>query len=255
MFNSDIVIKAEDLLLDILDMVSDKFNYLITQSSANADEIKSADELLKMSDEERFDASIEEMNFNIAISSISLFRYITDVIDKVPVSVQRQIVHTKDMICQLVYLMEASPWIRQRKDKIERFDAGQWNVINKDDLIEVSKVEGQLWLALMNLCLDPESRKTYHVTTHKQAVISRLKNYISEQTVDQLPPLVDLQRFLEELLIMTPPEMAPPSLGIMPVSDIQTNLLNHVDLKQVAQKALGHLMKRGQKERETMATR
>jgi hypothetical protein len=78
----------------------------------------------------------------------------------------------------------------------------------------------------MNLLLEQECRRKYVYNTKNQAIVMRvylliqLKQYITEETVDQLPPLVDLQRYLEELSIMQPPENATAPLSIRPVHDL-----------------------------------
>ena len=52
-----------------------------------------------------------------------------------------------------------------------------------------------------------------------------MKEYIFETTVDQLPILVDIQRYLEELLIMDPP--VDPSIGGQGVLIVQVSETFH----------------------------
>lgn len=99
---------------------------------------------MSISDEKRFDDTINEMDFAIATSCISLFRYITDAISSLPLSVLTQVLTVKDMVCVLVHLLEKGPWIRKNGDRLERFEAGIWHSISEDDLSLVGKIEGQV---------------------------------------------------------------------------------------------------------------
>jgi hypothetical protein len=157
------------------------------------------------------------MDFSIAMNSLGLFRSITDNIKDLPISALNKMLLENDTVCLMVYLIELSPWVRKRKDGFEKFEANGWHKLKESDLVVVSRVEAQVWLALMNLLLEPEARKTYQYSKKNQSVVLRLKDCISEEIVDQIPPIVDLQRYLEELLMMDPPETLKPSFGITPV--------------------------------------
>jgi zinc finger MYND domain-containing protein 10 len=189
-YHPDISIQANDTILDVIDYISVKFNYLITSSSEAIP--KSAKEMIEKSDEkvptmltQRFDQTIEDMDFAVAISTIALFRYITDSIAKLPLSAIASILNIKDMICVLVVLLEKSPWIRKSGDSLTRFENGSWQPITEDDLQTVTKVEAQIWLALMNLLLDPECRKAYHYTERNHQIVLRVlaANFSSKITL------------------------------------------------------------------------
>jgi hypothetical protein len=84
------------------------------------------------------------MEFSIAMNCLSLFRSITDSLKDLPLSAINMILSEKDMVCQLVLILEASPWIRKRKSGMERFESGTWQRIEDDDFQVVGKIEAQV---------------------------------------------------------------------------------------------------------------
>ncbi len=142
------------------------------------------------------------MDFQIALSSLSVFRYVTDVVNQVPLSVMDRILHRNDMICASVDLIEKAPWLKKSKQHgLQIFEDGQWK---KGDLDLVSKVEGQVWLCLYNLLIEPECRRIFQYDERNYEIIQRLRNYFNEGLVNQLPMLEALWRHMEEMAIMKP---------------------------------------------------
>lgn len=93
----------------------------------------------------------------------------------------------------------------------------------------------KVWLALMNLLLEPQSRQVYQYCKQNQGIVLGLKELIFQETVDQLPPLVDLRRYLEELSMMSPPDTLPSSIGIQPISEIITEITENQDYHKIAE--------------------
>ncbi len=61
------------------------------------------------------------------------------------------------------------------------------------------KVEAQIWLTIYNMFLSQDTNRKYEVTTFRKANLLRLRKYLNEVTLDQLPILTNLLRSLEEL--------------------------------------------------------
>ena len=53
--------------------------------------------------------------------------------------------------------------------------------------------------------MEPECRKKYHMHSARKGTLVRVRKYLNEILVDQLPPLSDIQRYLDELAVMDPP--------------------------------------------------
>lgn len=83
-----------------------------------------------------------EMEFAIAISTLSVCRYITDVVNEISLSAMDRILHRNDMICAMVDLIEKAPWLKKSKlSGVQIFDGGQWK---KGDVELISTTEGQV---------------------------------------------------------------------------------------------------------------
>ncbi|KAJ3330979.1 CRISPR-associated protein 1 [Blyttiomyces sp. JEL0837] len=212
-YKKEAVIAGGSILSSLADYCSRKMAILNAwefDDDKIEDKEKKAKELLDMTEEKSLQDRNKELAFAIAINSLSILRYMTDFINELELPIVTQILNKNETICSAVYLLEKSPWLREyyhkgeKKKVISRFDSGNWKIIPRDELPRLSKVEAQVWIMLYNLLLDPECRRKYIYTTQNKEIILRLKNFLEEELVDQLPVLVHLQRYLEELIIFDP---------------------------------------------------
>jgi hypothetical protein len=111
---------------------------------------------------EETDDKIKELDYSIAISVLSVFRYISDFLPKMPLNVIHRVLTRNDMIALCAQLIDTAPWLKKTLNGFELFETGKWKRLSKSDTLIVSKTEGQVWLTLYNLLMDPECRKTYH---------------------------------------------------------------------------------------------
>lgn len=82
---------------------------------------------------------------------------------------------------------------------------GKWQKISIEDRHLMPKIEGQVWLALYQLLLSPHCLQKYEYTDYNKNRITKLRAHLNEVILDQMPHLIQLQRFLEELSFMEPP--------------------------------------------------
>jgi zinc finger MYND domain-containing protein 10 len=114
-----------------------------------------------------------------------------------------------DIPCVLVPLIELKPWLRKnKKGEIEKFEDQKWVKVPPQDLNKMSKVEAQIWLTIYNMFLSSDTNRKYEVTTFRKANLLRLRKYLNETTLDQMPILTNLLRALEELSMMQEPTVA-----------------------------------------------
>lgn len=118
----------------------------------------------------------KEMDFTVAINSLSILRYITDVVFSAPLSVMTRLLKDHDVICSLVYLIEKAPWLRSFKkmNSFEKFEDGRWKTVSKEDVLLLGKVEAQIWLSLYNLLLEPECQKAYNYNTNNHMTVLKV---------------------------------------------------------------------------------
>ena len=82
---------------------------------------------------------------------------------------------------------------------------GKWQKIAAEERYLMPKIEGQVWLALYQLLLSPHCSQKYEYTDFNKNRITKLRAHLNEVVLDQMPHLVQLQRFLEQLSFMEPP--------------------------------------------------
>jgi hypothetical protein len=179
----------------------------------------------------------------ICISCLSILRYLTQHLNVIPLSAMVRMLDTHDFILQLVPLLENMPWQRthvyreggKKKRCQEKFIEQQWVRLDNDDRFQLTQVEGQVWLSIYNLVCDLKCRQRYRYDMHRKAVIVRLKRFFNSMLIDQLPMLTQLQRSVEELLIMQPPLPTAKSFTIVEqVLEIRADLFEGVDWARVA---------------------
>lgn len=69
----------------------------------------------------------------------------------------------------------------------------------------------QMWLTLYHLICKKEFRESYHFHSFRKSTLLRVRKYLNEVMLDQLPVLADVQRFMDEIAIVDMP--APTSFG------------------------------------------
>jgi hypothetical protein len=119
------------------------------------------------------------------------------------IPISHQMIEHNDIPCVLVPLIELKPWLRKnKKGEIEKFEDQKWVKVPPQDLNKMSKVEAQIWLTIYNMFLSSDTNRKYEVTTFRKANLLRLRKYLNETTLDQMPILTNLLRALEELSMM-----------------------------------------------------
>lgn len=84
--------------------------------------------------------------------------------------------------------------------------------------------------------LSQEANKQYEVTSYRKQNLLRIRKYLNEQVLDQLPMLVDLLRALEELNLMGDKPIAERNPFIVQqIPEMRTNILKNKDWKAIAE--------------------
>ena len=111
-----------------------------------------------------------------------------------------------DIPCVLVPLLEAKPWIRTNaRGEQEKFEDQQWTVIQSHERGRLTKIEAQVWLTVYNMFMTNDSSRKYEMTNFRKQNLLRLRKYMNEVLLDQLPMLSEMLRGLEELNIANDP--------------------------------------------------
>ncbi|KAM5148675.1 zinc finger MYND domain-containing protein 10 isoform 2-T2 [Mantella aurantiaca] len=209
-YHKDVCESAEDLVLDLIDYCHRKLTLLASKGSSG--ELPSQDRITanpstNVSSLVELKQQSEALEFDITLKCLSVLRYITDHTDSLSVSVTTRLLNTHNLPCVLVELLQHCPWSRRSKGQMQKYENGRWLSVPAEDYQKMTKLDGQVWIALYNLLLRPECQQKYNVNNFTKGQLLKLRSFLTEVLVDQLPNLVELQRFLSHLSVSEP---APP---------------------------------------------
>lgn len=196
--------EAGDALIDLVDYCVRKLRHLLAvPNSELVRQVASAKEFIEWDTVRAVEEQFAECEFQVCMCVISVVRFLTDHRVALPLAVTTRLLETHDVLMLLVPLMEKAPWVRKNRINgcIEKFEEHKWQRIEEEDEGRLPKMHSQVWLAIYNLVMDSECRARYELTSIRRENLLRLRRHINEVVVDQLPPLTNLHRTLEELSI------------------------------------------------------
>ncbi|NWH26305.1 ZMY10 protein, partial [Grus americana] len=203
-FYKEICESAEDSILDLIDYCHRKLT-LLTARSANG-------QTTVLIPPQELQKQAEMMEFEISLKALSVLRFITDQVESLPLSALTRMLNTHNLPCLLVELVEHCPWSCREAGQLKKFENGAWYVVPPEDQVKMTKLDGQVWLALLNLLLSPECQRKYHFDGFNKSQLLKLRAFLTDVLVDQLPNLVEMQRFLSHLAVTEP---APPKKDLV----------------------------------------
>lgn len=62
----------------------------------------------------------------------------------------------------------------KKKGDREVYENSKWNLIPKNEYSKIPKLEGNLWVAIYNLFMDPECRKNYELNDFRKSNLLRV---------------------------------------------------------------------------------
>ena len=164
------------------------------------------------SPEEELKKHFMDIELRICISAVSIARFLSEHADAMPLSVVSRITDTHDFLLLFVPLIENPPWTRRlNSGKWQKLVDHKWTEVKPIDLLKITKLEGQPWLAVYYLLAKEVFRERYYLNSFRKNQLLRVRKYINELMLDQLPFLADIQRYMDELAVTEVPE--PTSLG------------------------------------------
>lgn len=93
-------------------------------------------------------------------------------------------------------LIENPPWTRRLANgNWQKLIDQKWTNVARIDLLKISKLEGQPWLMLYSLLAKSVFRERYVINNFRKGQLLRVRKYINEILLDQLPILADIQVF------------------------------------------------------------
>ncbi|NXW88013.1 ZMY10 protein, partial [Alopecoenas beccarii] len=203
-FYKEVCESAGDSILDLIDYCHRKLT-LLAARSANG-------QIAARVSPQELQQQAETMEFEISLKALSVLRFITDQVESLPLSALTRMLNTHNLPCLLVELVEHCPWSCRQEGKLKKFENGTWHVVPPEDQVKMTKLDGQVWLALLNLLLSPECQRKYHFNGFNKSQLLKLRAFLTDILIDQLPNLVEMQRFLSRLAVTEP---APPTKDLV----------------------------------------
>jgi hypothetical protein len=159
--------------------------------------------------------SVYDTTYQTAITSVALSRYLCENLSEFGPSLVSRICEVHDFPLLMIPLIEEPPWTRRRRvekgggqstivwEKLN--DQNEWSIVSNADLLRLTKLEGQPWLALYHLTASKVGREAYGLDEFRKTNLMRLRRYLHKTLLDQIPVLEDVARYLDELSIMGVP--------------------------------------------------
>ncbi|GMH44294.1 hypothetical protein BSKO_12228 [Bryopsis sp. KO-2023] len=192
----------DDYLLELCDWCHRKLAYLNSDvHKRNQAKEKDLKQLLKISGEEELERNCRDVDFATAISAVTILRYLCENITTLPMCVISRLLCSHDTVMALLALIENPPWVRIRKSKTEKFINNVWAPVEAFDRFKITQLDGQVWLSLNVLLVEPKCRAKYDMDDFRKERIIGLQRYFNEILFDQLPVLKDLERALDHLAL------------------------------------------------------
>ncbi|XP_014647927.1 PREDICTED: zinc finger MYND domain-containing protein 10 isoform X1 [Ceratotherium simum simum] len=208
-FHKKVCESAEDTIFDLVDYCHRKLTLLVARSGHSGP--PEDNESQYSTPMQELQKQAELMEFEIALKALSVLRYITDCVNSLSLSTLSRMLSTHNLPCLLVELLEHSPWSRREgvcwflsPGKLQQFEGGCWQTVPPPEQQKLSKLDGQVWIALYNLLLSPEARARYCLTSFAKGQLLKLRAFLTDTLLDQLPNLADLQGFLAHLALAEP---------------------------------------------------
>jgi len=195
-----------------------------------------------------------DAQYQTAIASVALSRYLCcENVNELGPSLLSRVLEVHDFPLLLVPLIEEPPWTRRRSvekrgvstststpstnnnnknDMVwEKLDEqNEWKQVVSSELLRVTQLEGQPWLALYSLTTSKTFRESYGLDEYRKSQLMKVRKYIHESILDQIPVLGEVARYLDELSILGVP---PAGQGVhRPSSNASSSglLLQRVDV-------------------------
>ncbi|XP_046542958.1 LOW QUALITY PROTEIN: zinc finger MYND domain-containing protein 10-like [Haliotis rubra] len=243
LFHRETCESADDTILDLVDYCYRKLTHLVARMSDEDEDdefevgTSSVTSSTSATSMEELEKQGRNLDFDICIKAVTLIRYITDHLEGLPLSVMTRILNTHDVPNLLVQLVEMPPWLRRKNGKVYKYIDSKWVEVSHEDSFKLTKIEGQVWIALYHLLMGGDCQKKYDIDSYRKNTILKLRSHLTEILLDQLPVLAEMQRYLEQLSMMEPP--APQkSFVLEQVPEIREGILKQWEgkWKQLAKK-------------------
>ncbi|XP_024859995.1 zinc finger MYND domain-containing protein 10 isoform X2 [Kryptolebias marmoratus] len=220
LFHKDSCDAADGSLLDLVDYCHRKLTLLASGATGQGADTRS--QLDRASFMEELQMQNAALEFEISLKAASVLQYLTDHTDSI--SVINRMLCTHNMPCVLVQLIDSCPWSRCQEGEVQKHIDGKWQTVPAEDRLKMTKLDGQVWIALYNLLLKEDCQRKYDFNSFNKNQLLKLRAFLTDVLIDQLPNLIELQRFLAHLAVV---DSAPPKkeLILEQIPEMRSNVI------------------------------
>ncbi|KAL0811990.1 hypothetical protein ABMA28_009388 [Loxostege sticticalis] len=204
LFHEDGAQCISEVMIDLLDYAVEQMTALLALLNNGYLKPPTAKELECETAIEELERQKRDLQFDISMRCISIVRYIAEHMEMAGVgaSMATNLYKTHDVPALLAHLIQLQPWRRtDDKGELQTFNFGRWSKPTAEELSQMHRSEAQLWLCLRQLLLEPRLPHHYSIDDARRSIFCRLQARMTEDMLDQIPPLVDLKTFLCRLSV------------------------------------------------------
>ncbi|XP_068625210.1 zinc finger MYND domain-containing protein 10 [Battus philenor] len=199
LFHEDGVQCISDVVIDLLQYSVEQLTSLIVL--INNDYLKpvTTKEMDTETVIEELERQKRDLQFDISMRCISIVRYLAEHMEaaNLGASLAINLYKTNDVPSTLCHLLQLEPWKKvDAGGDMQIFNYGRWSKPNSQDLTQMHRSEAQLWLCLRQLLLEPRLKHFYTIDECRRTSFCRLQTKLTEEKIDQIPPLGELKTFL-----------------------------------------------------------
>ena len=225
LYHKHICQQGGDKMLELVDYIARKLTRLqsgydfktnananakspVTSENASERAKEMAAELEKRTPKDDLAQHLTDIEFKVCISACTIARFLAEHADSMPLNVVSRITDVHDYLVLMIPLIESPPWTRRNDNTGEwqKLVDFKWNKVLPIDLLKITKLEGQPWLALYHLLAKAVFRERYNLNSFRKGQLLRVRKYLNEVLLDQLPFLADIMRYMDELAISEVPQ-------------------------------------------------
>ena len=154
--------------------------------------------------------------FSTFVTVATTTRYLCEFIDSLSLGAQTRMLDSHDFLLLMIPLIEEPPWTRRRllptgkeetpKHVWEKLIDNKWETVLPSDLLQMTKYEAQCWLSLYFLTCNNTCRERYGLNVYRKEQLLRLRKFLNDVMLDQLPVLAEVMRYMDELSLMSVPK-------------------------------------------------
>lgn len=205
-FYEEVILGFGDDILELIDYCWRQVSWMFSDSRihevsrvSTAERIKTETPLMNLQEQ------LYQQQITRGMSCLSILWFIIDHLNDLPMSAMNAILLKNDLPSGLCEVLLLQPWIRRSSTTQTKYVNHEFIEVAGDEVLRVCTPEAHTWFSLHHLLCDRDCRMRYTYTSYKKESILRIRRFLNEILLDQIPALESLQRALEELSFLEPP--------------------------------------------------